>query len=123
LLGKTMRITGTPDQIADRLEEWAATGVDGVNLMYSTTPGTFVDFIDYVAPDLQRRGLVQHEYRLGIFREKLFGAGPYLPERHVARSYRYCGVQPKDRSPLSRSNSAVSNAETRKARQRASRGN
>jgi long-chain alkane monooxygenase len=88
LLGKTTRITGTPEQIADRLEEWAAAGVDGVNLMYSTTPGTFIDFIDFVAPELQRRGLMQREYQPGTFREKLFGAGQYLPERHVGRSYR-----------------------------------
>ena len=89
LLGKTTRIVGTPEQIADRLQDWAAAGVDGVNLMYSTTPGTFVDFIDYVAPVLQGRGLMQREYSPGTLREKLFGAGPYLPERHVGRSYRY----------------------------------
>ena len=89
LLGKTTRITGTPEQIADRLEEWAAAGVTGVNLMYSTTPGTFVDFIKYVAPELQRRGLMQREYRPGTLREKLFARGPYLPEQHVARSYRF----------------------------------
>jgi hypothetical protein len=89
LLGHSTRITGTPGQIADRLEEWAAAGVDGVNLIYSTTPGTFEDFIEYIAPELQRRGLMQREYRPGAFREKLFGAGPLLPERHVGRSYKY----------------------------------
>ena len=89
LLGKTTRVTGTPEQIADHLQDWAAAGVDGVNLIYSTTPGTFVDFIDYVAPVLQGRGLMQNEYSPGTFRQKLFGAGPYLPDRHVARSYRH----------------------------------
>lgn len=89
LLGKTTRLNGTPEQIADRLEQWAAAGVDGVNVMYSTTPGSFVDFVHYVAPELQRRGLMQAEYRKGTLREKLFGNGPYLPERHVGRSYRF----------------------------------
>ena len=89
LLGKTTRITGTPEQIADRLEDWAAAGVTGVNLMYSTTPGTFVDFIEQVAPELQRRGLMQREYQPGTLRQKLFGRGPYLPEWHPARSYRF----------------------------------
>ena len=93
LLGKTTRISGTPEQIADRLQEWSDAGVDGVNLMYSTTPGTFVDFIEYIAPELQRRGLMQREYRPGTLREKLFGAGQYLPDRHVARSYRYWDLQ------------------------------
>ena len=88
LLGKTTRITGTPEQIADRLEDWMVAGVDGVNLMYSTTPGTFADFVEYVAPELQRRGLMQREYQPGTLRQKLFGAGQFLPERHVGRSYR-----------------------------------
>jgi FMN-dependent oxidoreductase (nitrilotriacetate monooxygenase family) len=88
LLGKTTRITGTPEQIADRLEDWAAAGIDGVNVMYSTTPGTFADFIEYVAPELQRRGLMQREYRPGTFRQKLFGGSQYLPDRHIGRSYR-----------------------------------
>jgi FMN-dependent oxidoreductase (nitrilotriacetate monooxygenase family) len=108
LLGQTTRITGTPDQIADRLEEWAAAGVDGVNLMYSTTPGTFEDFIEYVAPELQRRGLMQSEYRPGTFREKLFGAGPYLPERHVGRSYRYQASRKDGRDSVINQKSAVS---------------
>jgi long-chain alkane monooxygenase len=88
LLGITTRITGTPEQIADRLEDWARAGIDGVNVMYSTTPGSFIDFIDYLAPELQRRGLMQREYRTGTLREKLFGAGPYLPDRHIGRSFR-----------------------------------
>lgn len=89
LLGKTTRVIGTPEQIADRLQDWAAAGVDGINVVYSTTPGTFADFIDYVAPELQSRGLMQREYGAGTFRQKLFGAGSHLPDRHVGRSYRY----------------------------------
>jgi long-chain alkane monooxygenase len=88
LLGKTTRITGTPEQIADKLEEWAGAGIDGVNVMYSTTPGSFDDFIDYLSPELQRRGLMQREYSAGTLREKLFAAGPYLPDRHIGRSFR-----------------------------------
>ena len=88
LLGKTTRITGTPEQIADRLEDWARAGIDGVNVMYSTTPGSFIDFIDYLARELQRRGLMQREYSTGTLREKLFGAGPYLPDLHIGRSFR-----------------------------------
>jgi long-chain alkane monooxygenase len=107
LLGKTTRITGTPEQIADRLQEWADAGVDGVNLMYSTTPGTFVDFIEYVAPELQRRGLMQREYRPGTFREKLFGAAPHLPDRHVGRSYRYWDSHVAGARPVSKEKDAI----------------
>jgi FMN-dependent oxidoreductase (nitrilotriacetate monooxygenase family) len=59
LVGKRARIVGAPEQIADALEEWAAAGVDGFNIMYHVTPGTFADFIEHVAPVLQRRGLMQ----------------------------------------------------------------
>jgi FMN-dependent oxidoreductase (nitrilotriacetate monooxygenase family) len=107
LLGKTTRIAGTPEQIADRLQEWADAGVDGVNLMYSTTPGTFVDFIEQVAPELQRRGLMQREYQPGTLREKLFGAGPFLPERHVGRSYRNWDKSRVKGKPAGKEKSAI----------------
>jgi FMN-dependent oxidoreductase (nitrilotriacetate monooxygenase family) len=107
LLGTTTRIAGTPEQIADRLQEWSDAGVDGVNLMYSTTPGTFVDFIEYVAPELQRRGLMQREYRPGTLREKLFGAGQYLPDRHVGRSYRYWDLQRAGRAMAGKEKDAI----------------
>jgi FMN-dependent oxidoreductase (nitrilotriacetate monooxygenase family) len=107
LLGKTTRITGTPEQIADRLQEWSDAGVDGVNLMYSTTPGTFVELIEYVAPELQRRGLMQREYSPGTLREKLFGAGPNLPDRHVGRSYRYWDLKHSQRPTITKEKNAI----------------
>ncbi len=66
-------MTGTPEQLADRLEDLANRGADGFNLVYTTTPGTFVDFIDGVAPVLRARGLMQSTYREGTLRDKLFG--------------------------------------------------
>ena len=80
-------LTGTPEQVADALESWQAVGVDGFNLVYSVTPGTFTDFIDGVVPVLQARGLVQREYTPGPLRQKIFG-DPKLPNRHPAAVYR-----------------------------------
>ena len=80
-------LTGAPEQIADALQEWQEAGVDGFNLVYSTTPGTFVDFIDAVVPILQARGLMQREYAPGPLRQKIFG-DPKLPDRHPAARYR-----------------------------------
>ncbi len=74
-------LVGTPEQIADTLQSWTEAGVDGFNLVYSVTPGTFVDFIDGVVPVLQERGLVQRDYAPGPLRQKLFG-WPRLPDRH-----------------------------------------
>ena len=80
-------LTGTPEQIADALQEWQEAGVDGFDLTYSVTPGTFVDFIDGVVPVLQARDLMQKEYSPGSLRQKIFGF-PRLPERHPAAAYR-----------------------------------
>jgi alkanesulfonate monooxygenase SsuD/methylene tetrahydromethanopterin reductase-like flavin-dependent oxidoreductase (luciferase family) len=50
---------GTPETIADALVEWQAAGIDGVNVVYRTTPGSFAEFIDEVTPMLQKRGVRQ----------------------------------------------------------------
>jgi FMN-dependent oxidoreductase (nitrilotriacetate monooxygenase family) len=80
-------LTGAPEQIADALQAWHEAGVDGFNLVYSVTPGTFVDFIEAVVPVLQKRGLVQREYAPGPLRQKIFGH-PRLSTRHPAAAYR-----------------------------------
>ena len=80
-------LTGAPEQIADALQAWHEAGVDGFNLVYSVTPGTFVDFIEAVVPVLQKRGLAQREYAPGPLRQKIFGH-PRLSTRHPAAAYR-----------------------------------
>lgn len=86
------RIIGTPAQIADELERWRDAGVDGVNVMYEITPGSFADFIDHVMPELRRRGLAQAEYASGTLREKLFaGRGPGVNARHPAHARKRVG--------------------------------
>jgi FMN-dependent oxidoreductase (nitrilotriacetate monooxygenase family) len=93
-----LRVVGTPEQIADELQVWAAAGVDGINVMYHTTPGSFEDFIDGVTPVLQARGLQQREYPPGTLREKLSDgqSGPRLNERHPAARFRH----PRSASPV-----------------------
>ncbi|MDQ4135578.1 MAG: LLM class flavin-dependent oxidoreductase [Pseudomonadota bacterium] len=81
------RVVGTPEQIADRLEEWRAIGVDGINVMNWILPGSFEEFVDHVVPALQDRGLAQREYEPGTLRRRLFGQDQ-LPETHPARAYR-----------------------------------
>lgn len=84
------QIVGTPEQIADELQVWADAGVNGINVMYHVTPGSFVDFVDGVVPVLQDRGLAQREYAPGTLREKLTdgASGPRLNERHPAAGRR-----------------------------------
>ncbi|MDH4146941.1 MAG: LLM class flavin-dependent oxidoreductase [Acidimicrobiia bacterium] len=78
---------GSVEQVADYIETWADAGIDGFNLAYATTPGTFVDFIDGVMPILAERGLAQRDYQPGTLRAKLFGDAR-LPDRHPAARYR-----------------------------------
>jgi FMN-dependent oxidoreductase (nitrilotriacetate monooxygenase family) len=82
-------IVGSGEEIADTLQEWVEeTDVDGFNLAYALTPGTFEDIVKYVVPVLQERGAYQTEYAEGTLRNKLHGRGDRLPEEHRGASFR-----------------------------------
>ena len=56
-------IYGTPQRIADKLEEWFTGGMaDGFVIMPAYFPGAFDDFVNLVVPELQRRGLFRRDY-------------------------------------------------------------
>lgn len=56
-------VVGTPDQVADSIEEWFTTGAaDGFNIMPAVLPSGLETFVDHVIPVLQRRGLFRTEY-------------------------------------------------------------
>ncbi len=81
-------VVGSPIEVADAIEGWVdATDIDGFNLRQFLTPGTAEDFIEYVVPELQRRGLYRTAYAESTFRERLFGAGNtrLFDEHHGAR--------------------------------------
>jgi FMN-dependent oxidoreductase (nitrilotriacetate monooxygenase family) len=82
------RVTGTPEQIADRLAEWRAAGVDGINVVNAEIPGSYEEIVDHLFPLLRERGLAQREYAEGTLRQKLFGHGDRLPSTHPASQYR-----------------------------------
>jgi len=68
----TLELIGTPATIADQMEEWLATeGCDGFNIMFPYLPGGLDDFVDRVAPELQRRALFRREYEGTTLRENL----------------------------------------------------
>jgi hypothetical protein len=75
--------------VADELESWIAeTGLDGFNLTRIVTPESYVDFIDLVIPELQRRGSLQDRLRQRQPARKAVHAGAHLPEQHTGSSYR-----------------------------------
>ncbi|PZQ48386.1 MAG: 5,10-methylene tetrahydromethanopterin reductase [Rhodovulum sulfidophilum] len=80
---------GSASTVADLLQQWVEeTDVDGFNLAYALAHETFADVVGYLVPELQRRGVYPTDYRPGTLREKLFGAGPYLPATHPAAQFR-----------------------------------
>lgn len=84
---------GTPAQVADELERWAEEAdLDGFNLAYVITPGTFEDIVDLLIPELRRRGIYapargEDEAPLTA-REKVYGQSS-VRDDHVASKYRY----------------------------------
>ncbi|MCB1274292.1 MAG: LLM class flavin-dependent oxidoreductase [Leucobacter sp.] len=89
-LGAT--VVGSGASVADQMQRIVAeTGVDGFNLAYAVTPGTFEDVVEFIVPELQRRGVYQTEYAPGTLRNKLFGAGDRLPDSHRGSLYRVGG--------------------------------
>jgi len=73
-----LSLFGTPEQVADRMEEYLdIAGVDGFNL-YPCPPTSGVDDIcDLLVPELQRRGLFRTQYDEAeqTLRQRYLGAG------------------------------------------------
>jgi alkanesulfonate monooxygenase len=82
-------VVGSPATVADQLESWIEeTDLDGFNLAFIVRPETFVDVVDLLVPELQRRGRYKTAYEKGTLREKLFGAARLGPE-HPAAEHRW----------------------------------
>ena len=84
------RAVGSPAEVADTLQEWVEeTDIDGFNLPYAITPGSFEDVVEFLVPELQRRGAYKTAYSPGTLRNKIFGEGDHLPSSHRGHRYRY----------------------------------
>lgn len=76
------------------LQEFVAySDADGFNLAYATTPTTFSDVVEFIVPELQKRGVYKQEYTQGSLRHKLFGKGDRLGHDHIASQYRVNGAK------------------------------
>jgi FMN-dependent oxidoreductase (nitrilotriacetate monooxygenase family) len=65
-------LVGTPEDIADDLEQWfEAHAADGFMLMFSHLPTALEDFTSLVVPELVHRGLFRKEYTGQTLREHL----------------------------------------------------
>lgn len=86
---------GTPDMVADEMQRWINEGdLDGFNIAYVTTPGSFEDVVNLLVPELRRRGLYPEAPSEGeeplTARERVYGKGQKLVrDDHVGVTYRY----------------------------------
>ncbi|OQD81769.1 hypothetical protein PENANT_c025G01751 [Penicillium antarcticum] len=86
---------GSPATVADEMERWIReSNLDGFNVAYVTTPGTFEEVVDLLIPELRRRGLYPElpeplEPSLTA-REKVLGQGQKeLRADHIGSKYKY----------------------------------
>jgi FMN-dependent oxidoreductase (nitrilotriacetate monooxygenase family) len=65
-------VIGGPKEVADRLEQWfVERGCDGFVIPATHVPGAYEDFVRFVVPELQRRGLFRKDYAGTTLRENL----------------------------------------------------
>jgi FMN-dependent oxidoreductase (nitrilotriacetate monooxygenase family) len=66
------RFVGTPDRVADQMQEWVESdGCDGFVLAATHLPGAFEEFVRMVVPILQARGLMRTDYEGRTLRDHL----------------------------------------------------
>ncbi|KAI5264737.1 bacterial luciferase-like protein [Aureobasidium subglaciale] len=84
---------GSPATVADEMQRWVREAdLDGFNIGYVTTPGTFEDVIELLIPELRRRGVYPEKgAKNGLTqREKVYGAGQAsLRADHTGSRYKY----------------------------------
>jgi len=62
---------GTPNQIADQMQDWFEHCCDGFVLSAASVPSAYEDFARLVVPELQRRGLAKTDYAGTTLRSNL----------------------------------------------------
>ncbi|EXJ82769.1 hypothetical protein A1O3_06584 [Capronia epimyces CBS 606.96] len=96
--GMGAKIVGGPKTVADELERWAEVAdLDGYNIAHVTNPGSFEDIIEFLLPELQKRGLFRTkvEKEGATAREAYLGHGPWLRDDHYGKKFRWhAGKEP-----------------------------
>ncbi|KAF2799064.1 alkanesulfonate monooxygenase [Melanomma pulvis-pyrius CBS 109.77] len=89
--GMGPKIIGSPKTVVDELERWVEVAdLDGFNLSHIVNPGSFEDIIEFVLPELQRRGLFRTEVeKKGATVRESFLGQKWLLDDHPGRKYRW----------------------------------
>lgn len=86
---------GSPEEVADVMEEWIRVAdLDGFNIGYVLTPGSFEDLVRLLVPELRRRGIYAPKGENGTLRERIYGRGQSkLRDDHTGSRYRYANYE------------------------------
>ena len=88
-----LEFTGTPEQLADLVQEWVGRGAsDGFTLQPTVLPDALDLFADHVVPILQQRGLYRREYEGATLRDHLGLPRPEVSDE--MRSHRWVTSPP-----------------------------
>ncbi|USW50673.1 Putative Luciferase-like domain-containing protein [Septoria linicola] len=115
---------GSPATVADEMQRWIEEAdLDGFNLGYVTTPGTFEEVVDLLIPELRRRGLYPEkkdpDAEAVTIREKVYGKGQSsLRDDHTGSRYKYDVYQEDPPHPSKVQAARVSDAEPVKLAQK-----
>lgn len=87
--GMHPKIVGSAKTVVDELERIAdESGIDGFNLAYVVSPGSFEDFIEHIIPELRARGRLQDRAATPVtLRERVLGQ-PRLRDDHPGALFR-----------------------------------
>jgi FMN-dependent oxidoreductase (nitrilotriacetate monooxygenase family) len=94
---------GSPAKVADELERWVSEAdVDGFNIGYVTTPGSFEDVVELLVPELRKRGIYaeipEEDEEEWTAREKVYGKGQReLRDDHEGVKYKYDAYEETER--------------------------
>ncbi len=82
---------GTPEQVADVMEHWIQVAdLDGFNIGYVITPGSFEDVVHLLVPELRKRGIYAPVGESGTMRERFSVPGQSkLRDDHIGSTFKY----------------------------------
>lgn len=85
------KIVGSPKTVVDELERWAdESGVDGFNLAHIVNPGSFEDIIEFVIPELQKRGRFRTSVdKQGATAREVFFGQSHLLSDHPGHQFKW----------------------------------
>ena len=93
--GMNAKVVGSPKTVVDELERWVEVAdIDGFNCSHATNPGTFEDIIEFVLPELEKRGLWSRkvEKEGATARERFFGQASLLDD-HPGSKFKWKDVE------------------------------